>query len=126
MSLVLTRIVWSLKQEVNAELAAKGLPGTTVTHGNQLHDRDLELGEHCKYTFDVISSELKPKFLYGARSFYKASFLKTPHKEVPTWKFHVAMLQNLASWLTQFWFISGQVSEYLARGWLLYQWMLTN
>ena len=84
MSLVLTRISWSLKQEVNAELAAKGLLDTTVARGNQLHDKDLVLGENCKCTFDVISSELKPKFLYGARSFYEASFLKTPHKEVPT------------------------------------------
>ena len=73
------------------------LPGTTFARGNQLHDKDLVLGENCKCTFDLLSSELKPKILYVARSFYEASFVKTPHKEVSTRKFVVAMLQSFAS-----------------------------
>ena len=62
-----------LKQEVYAELAAKELPGTTIARCNQLHDKDLVLGKNCKCAFDVLSSELKSKLLYGGSTFYEAS-----------------------------------------------------
>ena len=62
-----------LKQELYVELAAKDLPGTRFVHCNQLHDRELVLGENCKSAFDVLSWEHKLKVLNGARSFYEAS-----------------------------------------------------
>ena len=66
-----------LKQEVYAELGAKELAGTRIACCNQLHDRDLVLGEKCRNAFDVLSSEHKSRILNGARSFFK-----TPLKDV--------------------------------------------
>ena len=59
LSLVLTIMGRFLKREVYAELGAKELPGTRIAPCNQLHDRDLVLGEKCKSAFDVLSSEHK-------------------------------------------------------------------
>ena len=58
-SLVLTIMGRFLKWEVYAELGAKELRGTRIACCNQLHDRNLALGEKCKSPFDVLSSEHK-------------------------------------------------------------------
>ena len=62
-----------LKREVYAKLAAKYLLGTKIACCNQLHNRDLVLGENCKSAFDVFSSEYKSKIFNGARRFDEAS-----------------------------------------------------
>ena len=68
MSLVLTIMGKFLKREVCVELASEEVPVC-----NQLHDKDLVLGEYCKSAFDIFSAEPKSKILNGVRSFYEAS-----------------------------------------------------
>ena len=68
--MVLTIMGRFLKRQVYAELFAKELPGTRIAHCNQLHDKDLFIGQSCK---NVFSSEHKLKVLNGAKSICEAS-----------------------------------------------------
>ena len=49
------------------------MPGTKIARCNQLHEKDLVLGENCESDFDVLFSEHKSDILNGVRSFCEAS-----------------------------------------------------
>ena len=67
-------IMWRFqKWEAYGKLAGKELPGTKIARCNQLHEKDLVLGENCESAFDVLFSEHRSDILNGARSFCEAS-----------------------------------------------------